>query len=427
MKRFSLIALLPLTLTASLSHAAVWEAKNTWSQDSEKQFADFLENKARPDIFMKADSPYAGISTDCAGAVYALRVIFAAENQLLFAMHDPTGASKLITSNMTRWDSLPADQRLRAFIKYVGQVGSTKTLPRDTYPIQINKNYVTPGVVYLNTLLDGLSDMGHAEYVRSLDVTGYLTFMSSTVPSAVRRLNITMVNVVAPQNTDGGFRRFKQPADYDKDSKDLPGYSMEQFRLADWGPNKLLDRMEIFKWHEAIRNRLRDRVPTLNESMKFLTENICGLLQSRVSIVQTAWQQLQSRGGRCFAESGSDYDNYSTPERDTRIYDNYALLEELLKVQDPRSKKEQIYDLLRQRRGTATGPINPRVKNEVYDMAKAKDLLTSCNVEYAPGKSLNAYELYKITMVGRLESDPNYNIRVRWGVEAPERVHQDCH
>jgi hypothetical protein len=423
MKLFSFFILF---FSVSVSSAAVWQSTNTWTQDSEKQFADFLQNKVHADIFINPKSPFAGISTDCADAVYALRVIFAYENKLLFAMRDPTGGGRMITSEMNRWDNLPADKRLRSFISFIRGVGTTGSLADDTYPIQINKNYVTPGVVYLNTTLSGIPDMGHAEYVQNIDVTGYLSFLSSTVPSAIRKLNLTMVNTVAPQNVDGGFRRFKQPGDYKKSNKDLPGFSLEQFHLADWAPNKLSARVDIFNWHEAIRNRLRDRVPTLNESMGFLTENICNMLQARVSIVKAGWTQLQSRGGRCFADSGEDYDNYSTPERDTRIFDNYALLEELLKIQDPRNKRDQIIDMVRSRSGTGSSPISPRAKNEAYDMTKAKSLLEGCRVEYSPGQFLNAFELYAITKSGHLESDPNYKISVRWGAELPVHVHQDC-
>ncbi|MBC7370128.1 MAG: hypothetical protein H7326_01095 [Bdellovibrionaceae bacterium] len=423
MKLFSLFLVL---LTASLSHAAVWQSRNTWTPDSEKKFADFIENRVHADIFVNPKSPYNGISTDCADAIYVLRAIFAYENELQFAMRESGGGGKLITSNMTKWDSLSPEKRLRSFLTFVRLAGTTQTLPNDTYPIEINKTYVTPGVVFLNTELSGSSDMGHVEFVKSIDVTGYLSFMSSTAPEAIRKLNTTMVNTIAPQNTSSGFRRFKQPQDYAKNVKDLPGYSTEQFRLADWTPKKLSARLEIFKWHEAVRNRLRDRVPTLNESMGFLTTNICNLLRSRVPIVKTAWDKLQSRGGQCFADAGDDYDNYSTPERDTRIFDNYALLEELLKIQDPRTQGERIVDMVRSRRGTGQGPVAPRAKNEAYDMSKAKDILQACQVEYSPGEFVDAYQLYRVTKSGHLESDPNYNIRVRWGVELPERVHQDC-
>ena len=415
-----------IILVASISRASVWPANNGWNAASETKFADFIENRVPTDIFVNPNSPYKGISTDCADAIYVLRAIFAYENGLLFAMRESGGGGKLITSDMDRWDSQPAEKRLRSFLTFVRMQGTTQTLPNDTYPIAISKNYVTPGTVYLNTELSGTSNMGHVEFVKSIDVTGYLLFVSSTVPEAVRRLNTTMVNTLAPQNTDSGFRRFKQPQDYGKNAKDLPGYSTEQFRLAEWAPHKLSVRLEIFSWHEAVRNRLRDRVPTLNESMTFLTTNICNLLKSRVPVVNAAWEKLKSRGGQCFAEAGEDYDNYSTPERDTRIFDNYALLEELLKIQDPRSKAERVLNLVRQSRGAGQGPIAPRAKNEAYDISKAKDLLQDCEIEFAANEFVDAYKLYRVTKSGHLESDPNYNVRVRWGVELPERVHQDC-
>jgi len=406
-----------LLVFASQAMASVWESTAEWNQDSEKEFADFIQNKVTVDIFSSRRSPYYGISTDCADAVYTLRVIFAHDHQLQFAMKNPRSPRELITSDMDRWDNLPVEQRFIKFVNYVKDMGTSQSLIEDTYPIAINKTYVTAGTVFLNPILGnvpGLMNDGHSEYVQSIESTGYISFLSSTVPAAVRRLNVTLVNTLVPQVTTGGFRRFMQPAFYGMKLSELPGYSTEQFRMGHWQERAMDSRQQIFEWHEAIRNRLRDRVASPEEVMGYLIENICTLLKTRVTAVDEAAARLQ--GHSCLDPQSAEYDDLSTPSRDSRIFDNYALLEELLKIQDSRSDTEKVYDALRSSRGAGSSPITSTINVETYDMGRARSGLEQCNVEYMPGQTMNAYELYKVTKSGHLESNPNYSIPVRWGI-----------
>lgn len=130
---------------ASTAKAAVWQDTNTWNADWEQKYSSWIETSFNEDIF--TSGKYKGIPTDCADAVYASRLIFAYENNLPFVIQDPTGGSSKITNRMTRFDGTSDSfSRMKKFLLYVADVTSTKSLPYDSYPVKISRDYVKAGV-----------------------------------------------------------------------------------------------------------------------------------------------------------------------------------------------------------------------------------------------------------------------------------------
>ncbi len=373
------------------SLAQVWTPQNSWSSQSEIEFAQFIENEFGTDFFTNSNSLGYNIPTDCADALYAARIAFAWKNSLPVQFRHPQGG--WITQRLTQWNHLPERERVKAFMRYVGELSNTWTLQEDTYPVKISRETLLPGSIYLSPSLTEPEKAatnqsgGHAEIIKSIDETGYVRLYGSTTPKLVRTLTSNRNPVHAPVVTRGGFRRFKQPHHHQLPNNQLPDYSMQQFQVGDWQPLSILSRKKIYLWNEAIRSLLRTKHPTFEDRVDVVVESICEIYKSRIDIVKSAWSHIQARGQICL--SGSSYDDYSTPKKDARIKDAYRQLDDMYKWR--------------------------KLEGGFHNIKDAKALLEKCVIEYWPGYSANTWELFLRMIDGRIVSDPNYSPAVRWG------------
>lgn len=394
---------------SSVSQAGVWAVRQSWTAAKETEFSEFIRTEYNTDIFSSTSSAFYGIPTDCADAVYIARAIFAAREGLPIRFSDITKSGAFITQDISRWDSLPSEKRLRPFLHYLSDVVSTLTLEKDTYPVEISKQWLRPGVIFLSPILSASEKQatgfhgGHAEYLKSVSDTGFMEFIASTSPRIVRTLSLSRNPYMAPVVKRGGLRLWKNPQDFSKPVSALPGYGLNQFELAGWEPLKLISRRQIFQWHEEIRRLLRTRVPSFQERVDIVVENVCSLLTVRAELVRKGWQEVLGQGGRCL--SASKTDQYSTETRDQRIRGAYLQLNDL-------------YDwLARNPNENLGGPVDGNIND-------ARDALSACSIEYWPGRFMSAWDAFAIVRDRRMESSAYYAPAVRWGFRSPNG--RDC-
>lgn len=403
------IAIFLILFCSSVSQAGVWTVRQPWTDAKEAEFSEFIRTEYNADIFSNSSSAFYGIATDCADAVYIARAIFAAQEGLPVRFSDITKSGAYITQDMSRWDSLPSEKRLRAFLHYLSDVVSTITLEKDTYPVEISKQWLRPGVIFLSPILSSSERAatgfhgGHAEYLKSISDTGFIEFIASTSPRIVRTLSLSRNPYMAPVVKRGGLRLWKNPQDFSKAVNSLPGYGLNQFELAGWEPLKLISRRQIFQWHEEIRRMLRTRVPSFQERVDIVVENVCSLLRVRAELVHQGWKEVLGQGGKCL--SASKTDQYSTETRDQRIRGAYLQLNDL-------------YDwLARNPNENVGGPIDGNIND-------ARDALSACSIEYWPGRFMTAWDAFIIVRERRMESSAYYAPAVRWGFRSPNG--RDC-
>lgn len=330
--RFVFLAVLALTAAAQ---AAVWPTRAQWSEQKEREFAKFI-NELPLDFFSRPGTPYSGIPTDCADAAYVLRAIFAYQHGL--PVDFANWHNKDLSNTTTNYDRVEAGTpRLRVFLSDLRASTDTSTLLRETYPIAINRNSVRPGAMFLHLPKRGegpkVYSSAHVFYVQNVSNSGLVTYISSTVPAAVRNLNARNGYVFTPFNVNSGYRAWKWPGTGTQALETRTHGSLEQFKLANWktfaelpqgadGGRSALQR-QMQAWTAAVRERIKGsgagRTINPTEELGAVIGNILGGVNDRIKIVQDGWRVYQSRyGGRgCMSES--DYDNYSTPSRDTRI------------------------------------------------------------------------------------------------------------
>ena len=364
-----------LTLLSMRSaHASAWETTRAWDSESEQAFSDWIA-KTPASIFSNPASKYTAIATDCADAAYALRIIFASENGL------PVNFQGTYSNTTTQFDGTPAGvARVKKFINWVNRNTGTESIARDTYPVAITPEYIRPGTLFVHAATSNKNvsityRSGHVYYLQNVDrENGLITYISSTVPAAVRSLSLRYGISFAPQETTSGYRVWKW-----SDSNSRPGQSDEQYHLAGWHPGAYGDVNLWDRWQEAIQSRLRSRPINGNEKLQISKQNLDSVLRQRVTAVRSAWAFYQKRYGGQGCMNSTDYENYSTSTRDVKV-------------------QEALEDFRSAARGEGT---------DGYQFQISADMTVGFN------------ELYQTFMTKRvLEiSEPEHSPQVRWGLQ----------
>lgn len=403
-----LVRILALTLLGLQAHAAVWTDSNRWDQTWEDSYSEWVKTSFNEDIFTQGK--YKGISTDCADAVYTSRAIFAFENRLPFVILDPSGGATKISNKMSRWDGRSEMSKFREFVDYINEMTDTKSLPRDTYPVLISREYVRAGAIWSRPRIAQKNffsflfhttvkeDPGHAELVKDVTETGAIQLIGSTVPSAVRPLISTSSLVFMPVETSTGLRKWMQPSFYDQAPEQRPGYSMEQFKMGvpeqtpQYGRSSFEDmpntQRNLDSWAKEVQTRLQIRTENQDEALQRYGTNLCNLVQARVDVIRKSEKARLALNGQCM--NADDYDAFSTPSRDKRIV---ATIDQMVSL------------------GGGFSFI-PGGRLE-----KVKKFMQNCPpVQITPEQSLSLGDIASAYNFSRVSSNPNDPIEARWGM-----------
>jgi hypothetical protein len=407
--RFSALVALAAVISsfAVTARADVWETKAPWDDTAELAFSTWIRTLPM-DIFTKDSSPYKGIPTDCADAVYSLRTIFASEHGLAVKF---TGSGGQDLSNTNKTFDTIADPalRIRKFINFVRNNTNTQTLVADTYPVAITRKTVRGGTLFVHPESGPNSGVpityraGHVYYIQDVYQNGMVRFFSSTVPVAVRDLQPRIDIVFAPFDVTGGFRDWKRP-----DSTVMPGFNdRDQFKMAGWYKNGYRDGNLWSNWSKAVRARLQLRDATPKEELSAKVENVAGYIKERTRLVNESWKLYQTKyhGQSCM--NAGDYDSYSTPTRDVKIQNELQYLHD----------------------AAATYLISTGSDGTDYSI---QELLSQYTYQIMPGVTVDLNQMWTTfeTETVLSISEPEHSPSVRWGLESikhwpcPQRAKQ---
>lgn len=242
MKKKLLSAFLVLLFCSAYSQSArseVWVSNQKWDKNWEKEYAGWVRNQVPVNVFTNGKTILSGLRTDCADALYAIRILFSYENSLPFLMSAPNVLkSKMETfgSDTDMFDSIKDEkQRVREFIKFIMAEAGTRELQKDTYPIKISS--ITSGTLYLvEWRLFGRGKFNqHSYLIKGLNNDRELVYYYSDMPIKVRDFKI---NVKYPRFAFSyapyGYRAWKHPEHLLIPENQIPealGYSQEQYEL----------------------------------------------------------------------------------------------------------------------------------------------------------------------------------------------------
>jgi hypothetical protein len=239
MDKLSLTVLFFFIMIFESSHvqAEVWHSTETWNSSWEQEYQAWVNKTLTTNIFTRDEGLLAGISTDCADALYDVRIQFAYEHSLPFVINAPEvlqAQVKVFGNNTNMFDSITNERsRVRAFINYINSEVGTENLAKDTFPIKIKE--INSGIVYhVEWKLFGKIEH-HSYIVKGFNGDHELLYYASDAPREVRSLQIdTKYPRFSYSEAPYGFRRWRQPDQLLIPEKNIPeslGYSREQYVL----------------------------------------------------------------------------------------------------------------------------------------------------------------------------------------------------
>lgn len=383
------VTLAGIVMPATSAKAAVWETTQSWTPEWEAQYRAWVKANWDKKYFTQP-GPLQGILFDCADTVYTMRVLFASMKGLPFAIKDPTtSAGTVISNELTRFDSKAPDQRLRSFVKLIMSVGSTASLPNDTYPVAISQSTLDSGSLLLT---DRKSH--HSWTIKHFSPTGipYLVFGSRPARTELyERFEYPSQDFIFPNGirpeTHAGFRSFRYPEDIGKKVYEVPGYSLQQYQIQG-------------KWSRGVQKLMQQVEETAEErSLRLLKESCKGAFE-RVAIVRDAVIFNEQIGSRCM--TATEYDDYSTPSRDGRLKATFQdLAESYREANSGRLLSAKTRAALE---GVLSGSRTPATPDSY------------CLIEIAPGQKLTLGAVYEMSVGNKLSNNPHDTFAMRWGL-----------
>lgn len=395
---FALICALTFGITLfrpALASAAVWTATQSWSPSQEAAYQNWVRTSWTKNVFDN-EGPLQGVVLDCADAVYSMRLLYAYENKLPFAVKDPS-SNRIISNDMNRFNSISgADQRFRAFALFLYDVLGTSTLNEDSYPVAMNRGAVHAGV-FLKT--DKASH--HSWTVQDIDRAGipYLLFASRPARTTLldRHYYPTAGFLWGQQDAEGnqissalqipgdiksgaGFRMYRYAEDLLKPEWQVPGYSTEQFQ------------MNMISWAHAMQRALQVSAETSEERVTRLIGEACKEASDRVSVVQAA---VRAQGSQCF--NASQYDDYSTPSKDSR---SVGVFRELALA------------------ASSSSNLSTSTRARAQSIVGGSDDGSYCSLKISSSERLSLGRAVSLALRGKWSSNPNDTLRARWGLES---------
>lgn len=393
------------------ANAAVWTETNSWGPNSEARFSQWVRQEWSVDFFARSSrngrpNPYQGLRLDCADTVYAMRIIFAFENRLPFVIQDPTAAGRTISNRMSRWDGQSETARIRGFLLYMFDMVSTKSLPNDTYPVAVNNRAIRAGSLILTTATNH-----HSWTVKEMLSIGvpHLIF-NSTIGAGSGSMLQERRSWPNPEwvfegnytpSGNAGFRYWRPTAYLNRPVWEVPGYSEEQYNIGLRG------------WVNYVQGRLATRTEGDDQLVGRMLHTICQGFSSRVPSVNDGLRAL-SRIDGCM--SSENYDTYSTPSRDQRVFDDMMSLRRAYRQIIDRNGGSRLSTENARRLQKIFPYIKYSAAQETANMGRSHiDRNSVCSIEYLPGRSMDIAEFKRRMFAGLISNNPNDSGAYRWG------------
>lgn len=158
-------------LPLAMDDGSAWRSTQSWNEDWEARYSRWIVEEFNEDFFIKGR--WAGISTDCADAVYAARIIFSYDNKLPFALSGSKEREAEWANSSKDFAGIKdPDSRVRAFIRRLNSRTWTGSLEKHTAPIAITRDTVRPGTLWLKP--------GHVEVIKTVRENGVLELWACT-------------------------------------------------------------------------------------------------------------------------------------------------------------------------------------------------------------------------------------------------------
>lgn len=360
----------------SESDSQLWKVgQRRWTIQEENNYSKWIEANITEDFFIRHD-----IRVDCADVPYALRWIYARINHLPAAAR--TVDNRLIGHWSRDWRHIPTDEqwekdrRFRTALLYMIYRTSTRTLPFDTYPVNIAADSVTAGTIFL---IAG----DHAGIVCQIVTDGSTTHpvqtLEANLPTRIQKMLLRNFTFPDPgRDHISGFVRFRWPVMtgdvwHYLPVKEYPFYSQEQYSPA--------FTRGYDDYCEAVEKRIDPKVYDPDEKAGRIIKTLQRRVGERIPIVLEGYKKC--RDNQC-PEGSRSWEIYSTSDRDEFIS---ALVEHLEDV----------------------------IRRHHLDRRTILDKMAGIPLQISPDRSVTLQYVFQNSKW--LSSDPKAAIEARWAVD----------
>lgn len=310
----------------------LWVATNQWNDNWEREYARWLQSEITADFYMKYNIP-----TDCADALIGYRWIFARIYSLPVANTvSDTGSLFGQFSMRKQWENLSTsynwydDQLFLAALNYVMDMTSTRTvMATDGFPVSISRKGLQAGTF----IVSQTNGSGHMRTITEnyFDDPAQLPLFthSSTAPREVRPLyREAFIDQAWPIRGTREILAFRWPI-VSRNSWSLtpkqndPRYSTEQFDQGLQG--------KYYSFIQFVMSRVKPNY----DPFSLIDTGIIDLVNytnMRLKIVRDGYEFC--KGHNC-APGSQGYEDWSTPNRDSKYVIKFAEIEDLVKAFDP--------------------------------------------------------------------------------------------
>lgn len=394
MKKALLSFLAVLVLTTSVQ-ASVWNDDQAWSNDWEGKYATWLNKEFKLDTFAVRPENPLSLPVSPIDAPYYSRALFAYLNHLPFVVRSATDSRKFVSNRSAAWDTeaegLP---RLRAFLKTLHGGANFMNLSRDSFPLVMTKEAVTPGAFYLSFMDYNQPEEAPAvSLLKDVQELGFMTYVVVPGLNHTRTLFERALTVEKQPSGLSGFMAFRWPNDAlngveNQSQVGDPRFSATAQYQADLMP-------EVGKRGDTFSKRVSSMISgteaTPEGMMAFAVHDLCLRVQMRVDWVNEALEFLAVKRAEdpnyVMAKKSREWEKYSTPVRDANTAELYTVIRKAFRTTVPDAAIQAEY--------------------------------AKCAVKFGPevGQSLNLLD-YRARMTAKtLSSDPNATLEQRWGVQ----------
>lgn len=387
-----------ITLIAlqTVSHGAVWQHSSLkkWNQDWENKYSQWVQQSVDENWLQRKENPFYNWHLDCAKFAYLLKIYFASQNQLEFAIHNPSSKTEIISSLSNQWDSISDPvQRLKAFTKHILAQVNTRTLPKDSVLLAITKETLIPGAILLSD-----AQRAHTMILKNMKDNGFPTFIFATLPAseylylsyAYPAPEVYFPSRVVPNRNTGGFRRLKWPEELRKSTPELlfsSNKNIFSFHL----DQEYLNYETFF---EEVQKKIQIQPHTINDKMDYLLEDLCMKLRIRVNIIIDAGHALRKLQGGSFTKEQIDL--YSTYSRDKDILKAFNNVDTFYSLNEKQLHPELV----------------DKIKTLLQPQGNSEDY---CWVQWADNRIEPLGVLRQKFKSQKISSDPYSSFAQRWG------------
>jgi hypothetical protein len=212
-----------------------------------------------------------------------------------------------------------------------------------------------------------------------------------------------------------GFRYWRPASALNLPVWEVPNYSDEQYHIP------------LSQWNQVVQAKLATHSETDDQTIHRLFQTVCEGMRTRVDSINDGLAFLREmKPGQCM--DYDTYDTYSTPNRDHRVFDDFAALRRTYKEMLASNGAAGVAPAIKPQLEKIFPYLEMSTADEVAHMTESSiDQRSTCLIEYSPGKKIDLAEAKRRLFADLMSNNPLDEVEYRWGeIKGPSAHAKAC-